>query len=108
MEKESETTTHEFFYKILECCIINYKSSTADIGKHANIGERSIYIKQLENAHLIKNDGGYYCITPEGMSAFLIIQGQKQANKQARIATYIAIIAIGITLIINLILLLKK
>lgn len=99
MKNEAQTITHEIFYKILECCISSNPVSRGDIAKRLNITEGSLYFKQLTDTNLIKNWGEndyYFQLTPEGMSTFLNIQAQKQADKHARKATLYAIIAIFI------------
>jgi predicted transcriptional regulator len=108
MKTEVEKLTNDTFYKILECCLHKNPASRPDITKHTNLSEYSIYIGQLEDSGLIKNwadTKDYFQLTSSGMAIFLNLHSQKQSAKQARRATYFAVLSIVIAaaaLLINI------
>jgi predicted transcriptional regulator len=118
MENETEKLTHDIFYKILECCIKNPPSARSKIAEYVNISGYDVYIALLEDSGLIRSSNNFFSITAAGMSAFLSLQAQKQADElsgkaiaQARKATYIAGISVAVsifTMLISLFFFLNK
>lgn len=84
----------DIYLKILEACITKEIATQSEIATYSNIPEHSNYIKQLLDSELIKKDGSFLKVTPNGFSTYLNILAINQSRKQFLVATGISTISI--------------